>query len=324
MDGARIILGLESSCDETAAAVVRAVPAGPWARCSPPRSLGQDTLHAAFGGVVPEIAARAHAERLDLVTEAALARAGPRPRRHRRGGGHRRAGADRRGARRGDVRQGPRRRPPPAALRRQPPRRARADAAAGRGGRLPLSRCCWSPAGTASSSPSRARSASSASAAPSTTPPARPSTRSPKLLGLGQPGGPGVERAAALRRRPSLALPRPLLDAPGCDSLLLRAEDRGAPGARPLVARAGRAHPRRPRRPLRRLPGGGGRDPGREDPPRLRRLPRPPSRSAAGAGGRRRRGGERRDPRRPGAGGRARGLRLGSRRRSRSAPTTAR
>ena len=38
--------------------------------------LGQDALHAEFGGVVPEIAARAHAERLDLVTEAALAAAG--------------------------------------------------------------------------------------------------------------------------------------------------------------------------------------------------------------------------------------------------------
>ena len=36
----------------------------------------QDALHAAFGGVVPEIAARAHAERLDAVTEG---RAGPRP-----------------------------------------------------------------------------------------------------------------------------------------------------------------------------------------------------------------------------------------------------
>ena len=37
---------------------------------------GQDRLHAEWGGVVPEIAARAHAERLDLVTAAALERAG--------------------------------------------------------------------------------------------------------------------------------------------------------------------------------------------------------------------------------------------------------
>jgi N6-L-threonylcarbamoyladenine synthase len=38
--------------------------------------LGQAALHAAFGGVVPELAARAHAERLDLVVEQALAQAG--------------------------------------------------------------------------------------------------------------------------------------------------------------------------------------------------------------------------------------------------------
>ena len=99
---------------------------------------GQDRLHAEWGGVVPEIAARAHAERLDLVTAAALDARRPRPRPHRRGGGDRRSGADRRGARRGDVRQGDRRRPRPAALRRQPPRRACADPAADRGRRLSL------------------------------------------------------------------------------------------------------------------------------------------------------------------------------------------
>ncbi|MEM6617873.1 MAG: tRNA (adenosine(37)-N6)-threonylcarbamoyltransferase complex transferase subunit TsaD [Pseudomonadota bacterium] len=73
----RVILGLESSCDETAAAVVRGLPNGPgevlanvvW---------GQGGLHADFGGVVPEIAARAHAERLDYCVEEALATAGLR------------------------------------------------------------------------------------------------------------------------------------------------------------------------------------------------------------------------------------------------------
>ena len=65
------LLGLESSCDDTAAAVVRSDGA---VLSSVVR--GQDALHAAFGGVVPEIAARAHAERLDEVTEAALAEAG--------------------------------------------------------------------------------------------------------------------------------------------------------------------------------------------------------------------------------------------------------
>ena len=67
-------LGIESSCDDTAAAVVRqrdgvsAVLASVVA--------GQVDLHAAFGGVVPEIAARAHAEKLDLCVEEALSRAG--------------------------------------------------------------------------------------------------------------------------------------------------------------------------------------------------------------------------------------------------------
>jgi N6-L-threonylcarbamoyladenine synthase len=72
----RIILGLESSCDDTAAAVIRARPGAPVAEILSARVEGQDALHADFGGVVPEIAARAHAERLDLVTEAALAAAG--------------------------------------------------------------------------------------------------------------------------------------------------------------------------------------------------------------------------------------------------------
>jgi N6-L-threonylcarbamoyladenine synthase len=67
-------LGLESSCDDTAAAVVRR-RAGQ-ARILSSVVLGQADLHAAFGGVVPEIAARAHAEKLDLAVEAALERAG--------------------------------------------------------------------------------------------------------------------------------------------------------------------------------------------------------------------------------------------------------
>lgn len=64
-------LGIESSCDDTAAAVVR----GDGTVLSSVVA-GQTALHAAFGGVVPEIAARAHAERLDLCVEEALAAAG--------------------------------------------------------------------------------------------------------------------------------------------------------------------------------------------------------------------------------------------------------
>lgn len=68
------LLGLESSCDDTAAAVVRGVPGGAEVLASVVE--GQTGLHAAFGGVVPEIAARAHAERLDVCVRAALEQAG--------------------------------------------------------------------------------------------------------------------------------------------------------------------------------------------------------------------------------------------------------
>lgn len=69
------ILGLESSCDDTAAAVLRHAP-GNVAEILSSVVYGQTDLHADFGGVVPEIAARAHAEKLDLCVEQALAEAG--------------------------------------------------------------------------------------------------------------------------------------------------------------------------------------------------------------------------------------------------------
>jgi N6-L-threonylcarbamoyladenine synthase len=65
-------LGLESSCDDTAAAVVRYVPGQP-AQILSSVVDSQTALHAPFGGVVPEIAARAHVERLDHCVERALA-----------------------------------------------------------------------------------------------------------------------------------------------------------------------------------------------------------------------------------------------------------
>ncbi|MEO1948651.1 tRNA (adenosine(37)-N6)-threonylcarbamoyltransferase complex transferase subunit TsaD [Thioclava sp.] len=67
-------LGLESSCDDTAAAIVRLTDGQPEILSSV--VAGQTDLHAAFGGVVPEIAARAHAEKLDLCVEEALEQAG--------------------------------------------------------------------------------------------------------------------------------------------------------------------------------------------------------------------------------------------------------
>jgi N6-L-threonylcarbamoyladenine synthase len=69
------ILGLESSCDDTAAAVVRRGVDGR-AEVLSNVVVGQNDLHKAFGGVVPEIAARAHAEKIDLCVEKALVEAG--------------------------------------------------------------------------------------------------------------------------------------------------------------------------------------------------------------------------------------------------------
>jgi tRNA N6-adenosine threonylcarbamoyltransferase len=69
------ILGIETSCDETAAAIVERDPDGS-GRILSDIVLSQVADHAAFGGVVPEIAARAHVEALDDVIRAALRSAG--------------------------------------------------------------------------------------------------------------------------------------------------------------------------------------------------------------------------------------------------------
>lgn len=67
----KIILGIESSCDETAVALVTGDR-----RIVAQRIASQDEEHRPFGGVVPEIAARAHAERLAPMVQAVLADAG--------------------------------------------------------------------------------------------------------------------------------------------------------------------------------------------------------------------------------------------------------
>lgn len=69
------VLGIETSCDETAAAVVRGAPPGPGAILSNV-VFSQIEEHRPFGGVVPEIAARAHVERLDHLIAESLAEAG--------------------------------------------------------------------------------------------------------------------------------------------------------------------------------------------------------------------------------------------------------
>ncbi len=71
MDRAGAVLGLESSCDETAAAVLAAD-----GRILAEAVLSQEAEHAPFGGVVPEIAARAHLQQLPRLAARVLAEAG--------------------------------------------------------------------------------------------------------------------------------------------------------------------------------------------------------------------------------------------------------
>jgi N6-L-threonylcarbamoyladenine synthase len=66
-----IVLGIETSCDETAVALVRADR-----RVLSAPLFSQLAEHAPYGGVVPEIAARAHVEKLDLLVVQAMRDAG--------------------------------------------------------------------------------------------------------------------------------------------------------------------------------------------------------------------------------------------------------
>ena len=97
----RPVLGIETSCDETAAAVLDED-----GRVLAEAVLSQEREHAPYGGVVPEIAARAHLAFLPEQVRGVMARAGLAFARAGRCGGERRAGADRRADRRQPVRQG--------------------------------------------------------------------------------------------------------------------------------------------------------------------------------------------------------------------------
>src|SRR5215471_17557326 len=70
-----IVLGIETTCDETAAAVVERFQDGRGSILSN-AVLSQVSEHAAFGGVVPEIAARAHVEALDHMIASAMKQSG--------------------------------------------------------------------------------------------------------------------------------------------------------------------------------------------------------------------------------------------------------
>ena len=69
-----VVLGIETSCDETAAAVVRHADGRGEILASV--TAAQIAEHAPYGGVVPEIAARAHVERINSVIAEAMAQAG--------------------------------------------------------------------------------------------------------------------------------------------------------------------------------------------------------------------------------------------------------
>ena len=70
-----IILGIESSCDETAVALIRENNGGTPEILSNIVS-SQVDIHKEYGGVVPELAARAHVEKIDLITKKALDESG--------------------------------------------------------------------------------------------------------------------------------------------------------------------------------------------------------------------------------------------------------
>ncbi len=71
---ALVVLGIETSCDETAAAVVRLE--GERVEVTSNVVASQIAAHAPYGGVVPEVAARAHVELIDGVIARAMAEAG--------------------------------------------------------------------------------------------------------------------------------------------------------------------------------------------------------------------------------------------------------
>ena len=66
-----IILGIESSCDETAASIITENEQGMPTILSSIVS-SQVDVHKEFGGVVPELAARSHMEKIDLITKKAF------------------------------------------------------------------------------------------------------------------------------------------------------------------------------------------------------------------------------------------------------------
>ena len=70
-----IILGIESSCDETAASIITENDKNQPVILSNVVS-SQEEVHKKFGGVVPELAARSHLEKIDWITKKAISDSG--------------------------------------------------------------------------------------------------------------------------------------------------------------------------------------------------------------------------------------------------------
>ena len=110
-----LLLGIETSCDDTATAVVR-----DGVRVLANVSTNQDEFHAKYGGIVPEIASRRHAALLSAAVDDALTRAGVALGDSRRDRRHVGTRADRQPRRRRRGGEGARVRDRAAAVRRQP------------------------------------------------------------------------------------------------------------------------------------------------------------------------------------------------------------
>ncbi len=208
------VLGIETSCDETAAAVL-----APDGRILAEAVLSQQE-HAAFGGVVPEIAARAHLAHLpglvgQVMREAGLAFA-------RLGGVAATAGPGLIGGLIVGAGLGK-----GIAMSRGLPfvavnhleahaLTARLPGLATGGAPFPIC-CCWSLAAIASAW--RCAGVGRYRRLGGTIDDAvgEAFDKVAKLLGLGWPGGPALERLAASGDAARFALPRPLLGRAGCD-----------------------------------------------------------------------------------------------------------
>ena len=193
-----LVLGIETSCDETGVGIVRGTTLLADAVAS---SVDE---HARFGGVVPEVATRAHLEAMVPTIQRALKRGrGQAPRdldAHRGDRGPRPRGALLVGVVGGQGVRATRSASRSTASTTSPRTSASTSSSTAR---CPSRRWrCWSPAATPRCCWSPTSPATSGRwARPSTTRPARPSTRSPGCSGLGFPGGPVIDRDAA-RGRP--------------------------------------------------------------------------------------------------------------------------